>query len=273
MTTWNEAVERANSPSGYKEPERTGTYLLPRKKIRIAITGSGGAGKTQLFRQLTGKDVPDKRSSTIDEGRQIYKDMVKVHSLVTVPGQPSKERKVASDFLFGQQSHLDGIIHVCSYGMNEIWSEDRSMLIRSLDSRDRKGLKKANKEIELGDFSETLSLLRNKIINVGHEHHPKWMVILVNKVDLYWDSITAAKGYYHPLDGRTSKFKTKLHEFLDGIGDDTGLRVEVLPFASTGRDYQLRDVGIDIHIKSMLSKEQRIALNSPFFELLEELNK
>ena len=268
---WQEAVNRVGGSGLVKRlsPRKRIPFRKPR--VPVVITGASGAGKTELFSLLTGNKVPSGMSLTTDEGRRYIEHQKAVHSLITIPGQASKERKLAQNFVFGNEARISGLIHVCCYGFNEIWSTNRRQLIRSLNERNLENLIEANRENELGELKETLRLVHDKIRDEPRELHPKWIIVLVNKADLFWNDINDARGYYHPLDNRISRFKSELLDFENSIGSVTPLRVEVLPFATMSKDYNLQDVKFSAQVTSQLTSFEREDLNSTFFQLLEEL--
>ncbi len=272
MDYWNEAISRVGSSESIHQDS---PKIFPRFKHRIpvVITGASGVGKTELFRLLTGKNVPDGMSLDTDKGWRFVQNQKKTFSLMTIPGQPSKERNIAQRFVFGSDTHVEGIIHLCSYGFNEIWPKNRTSVIQSLNPHNLEGLIKLNKTTEVGELENTLKYIFEKIRDEPKRLHPSWLVILVNKADLFWDKIDYAKGYYHIHDRRPSRIKTLINEFNSNLGNLTKMHVEIVPFASNGIEYNLRDVNFSAQATSKLSEDERKQLNSSFFTLLEDLSK
>jgi energy-coupling factor transporter ATP-binding protein EcfA2 len=269
MPNWDEAVNRVNVSQHFDLPKK-GHFSLLRKKCCVAITGASGAGKTELFRYLTGKNIPNKMSLNSDEGRQKFKNQNKSLSLLTVPGQPSRERKELMDYLFGDEAKLDGIIHVCSHGFNEVWSENQMHFLLGLKDKSLNGIRNKNLINEYGDFKEIIEKITDKMLKTSKELHPKWFLILVSKADLYWNTVSSTRSYYHPLDtSSNNKFKSALSNFISQFAERTGIKVIVLPIALTEQSYVLKGIDLDIHCDSKMDEQQRVDLNSVFFDILE----
>lgn len=270
MPNWDEACSRVSIPGMFTTPEK-GTLFNLASKSRIVITGASGAGKTELFRYLTGKKVPYGSSTNSDESFQKYKKFAKNLALITIPGQSSKERHELINYLFGRDAKLDGVIHMLSYGFNEIWPKDQPAFTRNLKNKELLSVRKKNLTNEFGDLKDILEHLSSKIIDCGIELRPKWILILVSKADLYWNDINNAKAYYHPLDlcKKHPHTKEQLDNFITNYAEKAKIEVVMLPIALDNRDYTLENVNININNTSSLNDNERTALNSAFFETLE----
>ena len=167
--------------------------------------------------------------------------------------------------------------HICSFGFNEIWPQNEIAFLETLNEKSLIQVRKKNFINEIYDLQETIDNLKKKIREAKKEHHPKWLIILVTKADLYWDNIEIARNHYHPLD---EKFKKQPHnlkhpkleypnqilkKFVRELPD---IELSILPVALNQHDYCINSIEMDITKKSQLDEKQRIALNSVFFENL-----
>lgn len=272
VTNWDEACNRVSSPGEFIPPKKGSRFNLS-SNSRIAITGASGAGKTELFRYLTGEAVPYGSSTNSDESYQKYKKFAKNLALITIPGQTSKERHELTSYIFGGGARLDGVIHMFSYGFNEIWPKEQPAFMRNLKNKTLLTVRSKNLTNEFGDLKDTLEHLSSKIFDYDKELRPKWMLILVSKVDLYWNDIDSARGYYHPQDAckKHPTLKEHLKKFIANYAEKANMEVVVLPIALDNRDYTLEGIDINIDQKSHLNDSERTALNSAFFETLERL--
>lgn len=273
MSNWDEAVKRVSGDKNYSSPPE-GFFPSFSSKCRVVITGASGAGKTELFRLISGKKVPNQMSYIADEGRKKYKNFEKQLSLVTIPGQASKDRKKLIEYIFGNQTNVDGIIHVCSFGFNEIWPQNEMGFVETLSTKTLSEVRKQNYINEVFDLEETIEQISNKLREANREHRPKWIIILVSKADLYWNIINKARGYYHPLDDRLSNLERLKNQntpnkiLKNFIGKQPDIELSILPVALNEQNYSFKSVNLDINAKSQLNNNQREALNSVFFETL-----
>jgi len=93
-------------------------------------------------------------------------------------------------------------------------------------------LREHNLKTELSDFD----VLKSMIIKKREKHsYPSWLVIAVNKVDLYGDKVGDALNYYHPEGG--GSFGGKVAELVTHVGS-SNLQVHVIQTCGHVQDFQ-----------------------------------
>ena len=84
---------------------------------------------------------------------------------------------------------------------------------------------------------------------------PQWLLILVNKVDLFAEGIDEAESYYVPGHGRSSPFLNRYKQHREIMGADTPMYV-VLPVSTGPGDFKFAtNYGI-LESQSQLRPEQ-----------------
>ncbi|NEG63191.1 hypothetical protein GQQ23_12705 [Pantoea agglomerans] len=184
-------------------------------ETQIVVTGHSSAGKTNLANQMHGRarevgyQLPSESKSVEVSNIQAgnWAKLVRV-----LPGQDGYRTKGSID-TFQENESLEGVIHLVDYGYtkprNHIHGTD--MISDGITTIEQ--LRKNNLKKEL----QALIVMLNDVRRMYSEKkRPKWIVIAVNKVDLYPDDRNEALEYYHP-DGK-SDFSKLLNEFLRDIG-------------------------------------------------------
>lgn len=186
-------------------------------KKNIAITGKPDVGKSVLLHYLN-EEGYKKNYRPPNESKAAEKSAVKIGEkkaiLTTVPGQDSNPRvQVTNDFL--NSSPLDGIIHVVSYGFSSPRHklEKETLILKGYKTVE--DLRNAQLKYELEDLRKTCNFIRESIIK---HKKPIWMIIVVAKVDLYFDKINDAEKYYSPYID--NEFSSILKELQGKVGTD-----------------------------------------------------
>ena len=196
--------------------DRLATLLLG-KKQSIGFTGLGGVGKTVLFDHLTGAAyrpgyTPPGTSRHKEKGK-VSRHRKRMHMTV-VPGQDSPARLEVTDDLFGAKP-VDGVVHVVANGFVELRSgAARETLVRT-GLQTIESFRQHQLEQELRDLDLTCEMIRASMRN---NDKPKWMIVVSDKVDLYYDSVLEAEKYYSPGSG--SKFSARIEEMQNRVGRD-----------------------------------------------------
>jgi len=185
-------------------------------ETQIVVTGHSGAGKTNLANQMHGR-ARDFNYQLPGESKFVEVANIQAGNwakLVRVlPGQDGFRTKGAIN-TFQENDTLEGVIHLVDYGYNK----PRDIMQGSeMIKRDRILSIKQLRENNLKKELQALIVMLNDVRKLFSEKkRPKWIVIAVNKVDLYPNERNDALEYYHP-DG-TSDFSKLLREFLLDIG-------------------------------------------------------
>lgn len=191
--------------------------MLHGKKLSIAITGPGGVGKTVLLDHLTGDAfkqgyLPPDQSQKVERGA--LPALKKRIRLITIPGQVSGPRQEAFKDLMTDEDTVDGIIHVVANGFTTTRSDiARGSLQRDYGANSIEEYRRHQLEAELGDLKETCNFIQASHLR---HHRPKWLVVAVAKLDLYYDNLGEARLYYSPFG--TSDFSKMLNELRNDVG-------------------------------------------------------
>lgn len=159
---------------------------------------------------------------------------------------------------------------MCCTGWNEVWRDGRREYLRLLSTRTQAAFLQANLRREEEDLRRTIEKVEEAIVHNGPDG-PKWLVILVNKADLYWGQLSRAQARYCLEDNRSSRFKTMITAFETRTAN-LGVRVEVMPYATCGENFVFDEPGLQISEASQLSANQISILESTLLKLLEELS-
>lgn len=199
----------------------------------IVVLGRAGVGKTMLVNRL--KDVGIYYETKFPGvSRKLEYDVVDIesnpHTILVIPGQKFTERDLGIQTTFEEGKKIDGIIYVVDWGYTTLRDDViRQTLIDSgIDSIEK--IRQINIESEIIDFSEIV----NKISNINdNDKLPKWLIILITKVDLFESKLVLAKSHYHPNgNSEFSKLLIKLNE-----NTNNNIRMEMVTTSSTIDSY------------------------------------
>lgn len=183
---------------------------------QIVVTGHSGAGKSILTAQLHGSarslyyEAPKESLNTEVEAVTLgeWAKLVRV-----LPGQ--KARRVKGEIeAFQNNASLEGVIHVVDFGyvsprdpiaIDALINHDKIITLHDLRAR--------NLRLEIADLNDLLNDLR-KLYN--QNKRPKWLLVVVNKVDLYPNERKNALMHYHP--NGEGEFSKALAKFQHEIG-------------------------------------------------------
>lgn len=188
--------------------------LLKRGRLRIAIFGPGGTGKTTLGQILSGK------FDTL-KGAGQYKESIHVEeyplqgdlacTLIVPPGQEFRRKNLWTDLYKSiAQGKTWGIINVVAWGHHSL---------RDLSYKETKYYVEG---MQIGDFfnkykadclTQELNVINELIPRL--EDAPKvWMITLVTKQDLWWKNRNEVKKYYEegPYNEAIEKIRKKRGE-------------------------------------------------------------
>ena len=183
--------------------------MFRRRYPTIAVTGISGVGKTNLVDNLSKRassPVALDVGSTVMERRTRKSARFRGFRFLVVPGDNAATRLNALEEVFHDHP-VDGVIHVVANGHA---SPRRSGGSGSLLHPDREELLAA----ELEDWVITAHRIAAMAVK---RDSPIWLIIAVNKIDLYPTDVDKALDYYSPRSGST--FGTKVDELRALVGD------------------------------------------------------
>lgn len=195
-------------------------------ETNVIILGRPSVGKTILHSHLNREPKIDYKvpeTSTNIETKAIkLSDWTKI--VRVLPGQGIHERAIGLDEVFHKNKKLEGVIYIVDWGCSVVkdrvikekfLTEDKILTIEALRNQNLKS--------ELEDFNDIMTKIRDsKSLGGG----PKWILIIVNKVDLFFDKLDIAEKYYY-TDNR-SPFNQILIKTINQIGEQN-IKFDVLP--------------------------------------------
>lgn len=203
----------------------------------IVVVGHAGAGKSVLVSQMHGQ-ARDWYYEQPGESLNVEVEAVTIgdwSKLIRVlPGQ-SARRTLGEVRVFGDKN-LEGVIYVVDFGyvVPRDTVQVQKLLDEGIDTID--DLRAYNMRAEVHGLVGLLASLRQM-----HEKFrtPKWVVIAVNKVDLYKSDKAEALRFYHPDGGK--EFGNILKEFQSHVGVSS-LGVYVVPCCANVRKIEWNGV-------------------------------
>lgn len=269
MLEWTDAVKQIDESRGSPSiRSRFWWYSFPRRPV--AVVGFSGAGKTELWRQLTLGHAKDEASETFDSGYYFRNAKRGALNLTTIPGPDSRDCSIVKDQLFADSgTSINGVIFVACYGHNYIWPGKSEAVASSIRPVSRRELIKRNSGEELALFKETCELIAKKRSIADPAKSAKWLLVLCNKADLYWDKIDTANDYYG--FNADSDFGNLARDLVANRAGP-GFRYHVLPTAIRMRDYKFDSTQGSLEFRSRLSQPQCDASLNLVVEALEELS-
>jgi hypothetical protein len=189
------------------------------KKTTLAFTGMEGVGKTVLLDHLTGAAFQEGytlplRSQREERGRITTAGKRLVATVV--PGQVATPRRLTLDKLFGGKRLIDGVVHVVCNGLASVREPNVTTdLIRRRKLTTVTKYRKYALGQELLDLDSTCHAIRE---SQRKKRTPGWLIVAVDKVDLYFDTIERARDYYSPTSD--SPFADRLRALATQVGTD-----------------------------------------------------
>ena len=191
------------------------SVLLNAGNTNIVVVGRPSVGKTLLTKHLNGKITiqTDKPELSLDVEVDVLRLKKWSKIISTIPGQLMAEREQGLEKAFDRHDELEGVIYVVDWGYTKTWNKIAEKELISKGITDVNALREYNLETEREDFKHILAKIRQAISN---NRGPKWLLIAVNKADLFYDEIDEAQKYYDP--NFKSEFTDILNDFLDFVG-------------------------------------------------------
>ncbi|MBF0138182.1 MAG: 50S ribosome-binding GTPase [Magnetococcales bacterium] len=242
-------------------------HYLGKGNTNIVITGRMAVGKSLLHDRM--RRATEYLEYEIPEtSRNIESSVLTVGGWGTVvrviPGQGIQERDLGLHEAFSKHDNLDGVIYVVDWGYTQPRDEITSnyLLESGYDSIDR--LREFNLKKELEDFSYICQRIKE-----SHSRckHPRWILIAVNKSDLFINDLDEAKKYYHPA--LSSPFTEILNRLLFNIGT-SNISCDTVPVSSWDVDFSWNGQTIKSNIGGTNNSR---ALIKNFMETVAKISK
>lgn len=194
----------------------TAKAYLDLGRTQVVVTGHGNVGKTLLAAQMHGR-ARDLAYELPSESRNVEVDAITLGDwtkLVRVlPGQTGY-RTHGEIEAFENNDSLEGVIHLVDFGYVQPRDPVVGEALIKNDGLDTiEKLQAANLTTELQTLAALLTDIRKAHVKFGM---PKWLVVAVNKVDLFADRRDDALRFYHPNGG--GAFGRVLQAFQNELG-------------------------------------------------------
>jgi hypothetical protein len=234
---------------------------LTKTPTELAITGTEGVGKSVLLDNLTGKAFEQgytkpRKSQREEQGAVQSKQRIRAS---VVPGQLSSPRYESLDELFGGQKQVDGVIHVVSAGLPLIREDAHRQQLVDHQVTTIREYRSYHRGVELNDLKETCDKIRT-----AHRryHSPKWLIVAVDKIDLFHDKVLEEQQYYSPH--HDSEFTRILNDLQNNVGKDN-FRWTAVPVCGWPEDFEWNGEVLPSH----MTAEARQAYLAQFLGELE----
>jgi signal recognition particle receptor subunit beta len=227
---------------------------------QVAVTGYANAGKTILAQQLDGaaRGLGYEKPTTSTAAEPAAIRLGEWHRLFRViPGQEGKRAKsILSSF--HDNKDLEGVVHVVDFGFNKPRTKAAETTLITIDKIDNiEKLRAHNLQNEIHDIS---TLCHDIKLNFEKNGQKIWLVIAVNKVDLFYNQLDSALSRYHP--NGNSDFSRALAKMEREIGSNH-ISIDILPICVFEEDFEWNGEtiksGLGVNVRDALILD---ALNS-----------
>lgn len=201
----------------------------------VVVTGAAGSGKTTFALSLHGQireyEWSDpKVSNSVERHAISLGDWTRIFSVI--PGQGIRDRELGLTEAFQKHGSLEGVIHLVDFGFTTIRTDVAMCKLIESGVNSTQKVREFNMENELQEFRRICDSIVNSVTN---GRGPKWLIIAVNKADLFLENLEQAKMYYHPEgDG---KFAVEVNKLLMRVGTDQ-LICKVIPLCSNLKPFE-----------------------------------
>lgn len=208
-----------------------------RGDTNIVIVGRPSVGKSVMASYLYGEtnnlswELPD-TSKGVESNAFTLGDWTNI--VRVIPGQTTNERYLGLNEAFSKSSKLEGIIYVADWGFTDVRDKIvKQQMIEKEDLDTIKAIRDFNLKLELEDFKIICKEIE-KAFALGKA--PKWLLIIVNKVDLFFENKTLnlAQKYYHPKGN--SAFSKVVQSTINIVGEQR-LKCTSIPLCSFEKDF------------------------------------
>ncbi|MEY4911903.1 MAG: hypothetical protein RL761_1566 [Pseudomonadota bacterium] len=233
---------------------------------QILITGHSAVGKSMLAAQMHGR-ARDLAFRPPSVSRHVEVEAVTLEQwsklLRVLPGQAIYSAVGEMQHMLNNDS-LEGIIHVVDYGFT--LPRDPAIAATLLEIDDLDTIEKLRQK-NLRDEVERIKLLFNDLRRMHKQNQaPQWVVIVVNKIDLFPDQEAQALRHYHPAGD--SLFSQEVQAFLKDVGQ-TNLPVHFAKVCAWENDF----VWNGQTVKSNLPRQAQMETLETLMQLIAELSE
>lgn len=163
------------------------------KRIKIAVYGDSGVGKTQFLRTMTGKNnylnVHD-RTRNIERHKMTLRTGRKI-LLIDMPGHASN--KDSRDPVLNEitRGKIDGLLNIVNYGYqdSELLQQNPSTVFKVGSSEVKPEFLRENRKREIQRTQEFVD-------RIGPDVKLKWIITVINKADIWHKEKKDVEEYY-----------------------------------------------------------------------------
>ncbi len=230
----------------------------------IVVLGRPSVGKSVMMAYLyrESNDLSWKlplASKDVETGTLTLGDWTKL--IRVVPGQDLTKRYKGINEAFNQHQQLEGVIYVANWGYTDVWNvtQKEQMIENGVDNIEK--LRITNLAGELEDFKFICKKIQETFA-IGKA--PKWLAIVVNKADLFFDKneLDTAQAYYHPKGD--SDFSKIIQQLMEQVGEQR-LKCACIPLCSYEKDLEWNGDTVKTNLRG---EENRKALAMNFFKII-----
>ncbi len=189
-----------------------------RKKHRVLVLGSAGAGKTNMIKSLTQDALAVSRMTRTRERKErSLRIRDKPFIFIDTPGDVAYKSERIRAIQDALRTKTQGIINVVSYGYHEAQGDIGAAL--KADQADPEYLEERRKQ-EIDRLAEWVMIL-------GGGESANWLLTVITKADLWWNQKDNVFDYYNsgPYDKElgdarsihkgTVEYCSVMHKFFD----------------------------------------------------------
>lgn len=157
---------------------------------RVVIFGCSGTGKSQFVKTITEEidyntyrtRIPDKKRIILENGKKV--------EFIDTPGHQTLSQARRDLCMEFKKNNIRGIFNIVNYGYSEVDNISPSVSVfRTGTNEVKPEFLKDNRKLEITQLSEWMSF-------VTSDTKIKWVVTIVNKADIWYESRETVMNYY-----------------------------------------------------------------------------